>query len=163
MSKIVEIEGYEFEQKSRFRYKHLHKDRCAHRKFTMDDQGMTIHCSDCGDQISAYWIVEEIIDSYLRRLDDLKHKRTYAVKINEDLEKEHKFLKVLRNIQRAWRGKNKMAVCCPWCKIGIMPEDGLGNTTITPDLDFKRRRIIEDRKNEMSKCNEFFKINQETE
>lgn len=145
MSNIVQIEGYEFEKKhpySRFRKE---KDRCAHMKFVMDDRGQTIHCQKCGDQLSAYWVVEEIVDAYKRNLKDLQRKINYQKEISEDLEKEHKFLKVLRSIQRAWRGKNKMAVCCPWCGVGIMPEDGLGNTTIAPHIDLNRKRLLKER------------------
>ncbi len=145
---VIKIEGYEFTQKSRFKYQRLHKDRCAHKRFTMDDHGQTIHCSDCGDQISAYWIVEEILDAYLRRLAELEYKRSHAEKIKEDLKKEHQFLKVLRKVQSARRGKNKMAVCCPWCGVGIMPEDGLGNTTIAPHIDLNRVRMIKERESE---------------
>ncbi len=142
MSNIIKIGDFELEKKDRYSRFRKEKDRCTHRQITLDDQGQTIHCSKCGDQLSAYWVVEEIMWCYERNMEDLKKKIKYQKSVSEDLAKEHRFLKVLRKIQSAWRGKNKMAVCCPWCGVGIMPEDGLGNTTIAPDIDFNRKRLL---------------------
>lgn len=145
MSNIIKIGDFELEKKDRHSRNRKEKDRCNHMKMTLDDQGQTIHCTKCGDQLSAYWVVEEIMWCYERNMEDLKRKINHQKTVSEDLEKEHKFLKVLRSIQRAWRGKNKMAVCCPWCGVGIMPEDGLGMITIAPDIDFKRKRLLKDK------------------
>ena len=145
MSNVIKIGDFEFEKKERYSRFRKEKDRCSHKKITLDDQGQTIHCAKCGDQLSSYWVVEEIMDAYLKGLKELKHQKTRAKSINEDLDKEYRFIKVLRKIQRAWRGKNKMAVCCPWCKVGIMPEDGLGDSTIAPHIDFKRMQLLKER------------------
>ncbi len=145
MSNVIKIGDFELEKKTRYSKYLRDKDRCDHKRITMDDQGQTIHCAKCGDQLSSYWVVEEIMDAYLRGLKELKHKKDYTSKINDDLEKEHRFIKVLRKVQSAWRGKNKIAVVCPWCKVGIMPEDGLGDSTIAPHIDFKRMKLVKER------------------
>lgn len=142
MSNIIKIGDFELEKKERYSRFRKEKNRCAHRKITLDDEGQTIHCTECGDQLSAYWVVEEVMCCYERKMEDLERKINHIKTVSEDLEKEHRFLKVLRSIQRAWRGKNKMAVVCPWCKVGIMPEDGLGNITIAPDIDLNRKRLL---------------------
>lgn len=148
VSNIIKIEGYEFEKKDKFLYSRLHNDRCAHRKITLDDQGQTVHCSDCGDQLSAYWALNEVLSCYKRKMAELGNENSKVKSIREDLQKEYRFLKVLKDIQRAWRGKNKMAVCCPWCGVGIMPEDGLGDITMVPHIDLNRTRLLKERKNE---------------
>ena len=146
MSNIVQIEGYEFEKKDQFyRYSERSKDRCAHRRIILDDQGDIVRCSDCGDQLSAYWVLNETLRCYKKKMSELGNENNKAERIREDLEKEHRFIKVLKSIQRAWRGKNKMAVVCPWCGVGIMPEDGLGNTTIAPEIDLNRKRLLKRR------------------
>lgn len=142
MSKVIELDGYEFtikDKPSRFRRK---KDRCLHRRPILDDNGMTIHCQDCGDQLDAYWLVKEMLDCYTRRMDELKKKTADIEKARTEIEKDFLPIKVLRDVQSAWRGKRKMAVCCPHCNIGIMPEDGLGRSKVSPkyNLVLKRER-----------------------
>ena len=145
MSNIVQIEGYEFTQKGSFLYQRLHKNRCAHRNIILDDQGDIVRCSDCKEQLSAYWALNEVLACYKRKMSELGNENNKAERIRKDLEKEYRFIKVLKSIQRAWRGKNKMAVVCPWCGVGIMPEDGLGNTTIAPEIDLNRKRLLKRR------------------
>ena len=147
MDNIIELEGYKFERKSGFIYSRLHKNRCRHYNMTLDDQGYVVRCSDCGEQLSSYWVLNEILSCYRKRMLELERDNEKAKNLKKDMEKEHKFIKVLRSIQSAWRGKSKMAVCCPWCDVGIMPEDGLGNHTTHPDYDFKRKKLIKERNN----------------
>jgi len=142
MSNVIELENYTFEKKERYSRFSGDKNRCNHRHFSIDDHGHTVHCADCGDQISAYWMLNEVLAAYVRKMSELSKEQQKAKRIREDLEKEHRFLNVLKDVHRAWRGRNKMAVCCPHCGIGIMPEDGLGRSKVNPqyNLVLKRER-----------------------
>ena len=140
MSNIIEIEGFKFKKLTR--YDRDLKKGCQHKEFELDQKGHIVICTQCGIQLSAYWVLEEMVSYWDRIQSNLQRRLDKVV----ELENKNLFLKVLEKVQKAWRKKKKMAVCCPWCHVGIMPEDGFGTITVDPEFDFRRRRLIQEKK-----------------
>ena len=132
---IIEIEDWKFEIKSRY------EERCNHLKPIMDSVGQTIVCSDCNLQLDAFWVLERALVDLRSVRKSLERSRELLVKEWEDFNKKHRFLKVIKEVERAWRGSNKMAVCCPHCHAGILPEDGLGDSKISSEIELEQRKF----------------------
>lgn len=134
MGDIIEIKDWEFEIKSKY------EEKCKHLKPIIDREGQTIVCSDCNLQLEAFWVLERALVDLRSVRKSLESSRESLIKEREEFDKKHRYLNVIKEVERAWRGPNKMAVCCPHCKAGILPEDGLGNSKINPKIELKRRR-----------------------
>ncbi|CAI9119574.1 hypothetical protein [Brytella acorum] len=94
---------------------------CAHRSLTMDENGHTCTCKDCGKQVSAYWALEMCLAEYGREYQKLRNERRMIQK------RDHATLrtKAAQRIDAQWR-KHGTVPCCPHCDRGIFPSDVLG-------------------------------------
>jgi ribosomal protein S27E len=134
---VIQIENYSFKIKHRRTQLGLKSNgECLHEKLILDQNGKYVECGDCGKQVSTFWALEKFVHIHKDAWDKIRNTRKQL----RELAKETQYLKVLKELNRAWRGKHKMAVCCPHCNKGILPEDGLGTTQFSAELEIKRRQ-----------------------
>jgi len=63
MGKIVEISGYRFKTvKKRSRWQI--SEECKHRNITLDENGGCVICEDCKRQVSAFWALQMLVETY---------------------------------------------------------------------------------------------------
>ena len=110
---------------------------CDHKQLETDDNGEIVRCLKCGVTVSAYWALKMLAVTHLEAKNALQRDRDA---IAED-KKEHVFLKAVRQIEHAWRGK--MVPLCPHCNCGILPSDNFGGSRVCKELEIRRRRIRE--------------------
>lgn len=113
---------------------------CAHIHTTLDDNGRTVRCDDCHLQLSAYWLLEQIIYEYSDAIERLKSERAH---FEEEKKKELTLLSA-QKVEKAWRRRN-LVPTCPHCHRGILPTDGFGaGGFINKEIELRRRRLSRD-------------------
>lgn len=132
MTNVVNIGDHRYTRK---RNGWLSKDVCRHINKTMDSNGDIITCDDCGMQLSAIWVLNQLIDYYDGEVSKV------TVRENHLREQTNKALHLLaaKKVEAVWRSRN-MVPACPHCSRGILPEDGLGGSQIGRKLELARRR-----------------------
>lgn len=133
---VIVLSDLEFQIKS----KHQPYPECSHNKRIIDLNGQIITCAECNKQLVPFWVLETSLRQIESARSKLSSRTESLITDREEFDKKHRYLKVIKDIERAWRGMPKYDVCCPHCHAGILPEDGLGSTKIHPDLELKRRR-----------------------
>ena len=107
---------------------------CEHTRVVLDPHGGTVHCRDCEAQVSAYWALEQMAQRWEKAERQLAARNQKV----EEMERKQLHLRAAKKIEQAWRGR-VMAVACPHCKRGILPEDGLGNSCCSREIEEARR------------------------
>lgn len=111
---------------------------CKHRTITLNDNGQIVTCCDCGQQVSAYWMLKESSNLWKMLEDQLKRRED---KLREDKEANlHRIAS--RRVDKIWRCKD-LVPCCPHCGEGISTSDELGSVAINKRVDEARRRARE--------------------
>lgn len=138
MDNIIKVGDFSIERKRRGYLEA--KDGCKHVALVLLEDEHTVFCNDCKAYLPAFSVLEVM-------LDDLGKSRKNAIRLElrnldilEESKKEHRWLKVLKDVQMAWRRPNIMAVCCPHCNRGILPKDGLGRSKISEEFELGQRR-----------------------
>jgi hypothetical protein len=132
---IIQIADYSFKI-TKPKSKWIKDDRCWHKRLTLNQQGNLVECRDCGKQVSAFWALQRFVDIWKNEWEKIQNAKEQLAKLSE----EKQYLRVLNEVNQAWRGKNKMAICCPHCEAGILPEDNFGKSQINPKLELARRK-----------------------
>ena len=91
---------------------------CAHKDLIYDQKDRRIWCCSCEKSIDNFDAVMLLVSYFNRMTGDLA-RRQHAVDttMNSSLNR-----RAAKAIDRAWSGKS-MAVACPHCRYGILPED----------------------------------------
>lgn len=111
------------------------KKECDHSEMHMEDHGNVVTCKLCGVQVSPYWALQFAVEKWNQYLKFLKRKEN---EVNDA--KQHNFhLIAVKKVESAWR--SKMAIACPHCRMGILPEDGLGDHMMNREIEIKRRTV----------------------
>lgn len=117
-------------------------DRCKHRHMEIDDVGQIVMCLDCGKQVTPYWallsLVEGIDDAWQEVHDARKQAAWDAQK--------HVNTNAARAIEATWR--RRMAIICPHCNGGLLPEDRLGGNAVSRETELRRRAAEEEAQHE---------------
>jgi hypothetical protein len=129
---VVEIEEFRFTRASRY---HAAAE-CAHRKTRLDPHGQIIVCQDCHQQVSAWWVVNAMLDAYTIAQGRLQARE----KALEEAQAKSLVLLAAQRIERAWRRRD-MLPTCPHCGEGIAPEDGLGSSIIHREIAARRDAV----------------------
>ena len=117
----------------------IRQAKCRHLTTILDPVGRIVTCKNCEKQLDSFWVLERALSEIVKAREENKRSREILKVEHEEFNKKHRWLKVVKNIERAWRGPTKMAVSCPHCKAGILPEDGLGEFQYNPSYELKRR------------------------
>ena len=134
--KIIYIGDYQF---SRERYMPRYfrkalKDKCPHYKLALDDNGHHVKCKDCQTQLSAYWVLEEIIEEYNHSIELL---RSQQAQFEAERKKEVHLL-AAQKVEKAWRSRWGVPTC-PHCHKAIFPTDGFGGSMTNKQIELQRR------------------------
>jgi len=114
---VIPVGDFSVEKKRRGR---LDADVCNHLHMQMSDDGHTVFCTDCKKQLSAYYVLEIMMDS-------LVEQRELADRLTKKATEERNavcHLRAAKHFESLWREKDSLP-CCPHCKEGITPEDAL--------------------------------------
>lgn len=133
MSNVIEIGDFSVERKRR-NHGYAEKGECLHRRTSMVPDGQYLTCRDCGRQVSAYWVLETLLDSYRTARDQIDQRE----KALADAREKSISLLAARTVEKAWRSK-QMVPQCPHCRAGIFPTDRFGATMINKKIELAAR------------------------
>jgi hypothetical protein len=106
---------------------------CQHKHMEMVEQGEIVLCTDCGKQITAWSALYSMVEGYQTAVQRVRAARE---QVAWERKKVVRMLAAKR-IEEVWR--RKMVPQCPHCGWGILPEDGLGNSSVCRELEAQRR------------------------
>ncbi len=139
MADIISIGDWQLQRKHEYRASF--PGDCDHKHIELDARGDVVRCTKCGAQLSAFWALEMLADEYNRALLRLQRERDELTKAKEtDIH-----LLAARKVEKAWRSRT-MVPACPHCRIGIFPEDGLGNSLVSRVMEARRRSVASEKK-----------------
>lgn len=140
MADIIQIGEWQLQ------HKHKHRNtkpgECDHKHIELDARGDIVRCVKCGVQLSAFWALDMLSDKYSRALSKLHRDREALAKAKE----AETHLLAARKVEVVWRSRT-MVPACPHCGLGILPEDGLGNSRINREIELRRRVAESTKKN----------------
>lgn len=84
---------------------------CSKRKFVLDPINREVHCSYCGEIVDPFDALMDLSNNYEMINSQLKSSLEQMKKIANY--KPH--LKVMKRLEKNYKGKNKMLPCCPVC------------------------------------------------
>lgn len=134
MSDVIQIGDWQIQRKHALRMSQA--GECDHKHLELDGRGDIVRCSKCGIQVSAFWALEMLADEYNRRLAKLERDREALAKAKE----AEVHLLAARKVDKIWRSRT-MVPACPHCHQGILPEDGLGNSRMSREIELRRRAV----------------------
>ena len=114
---IISVGDFSIEKKRR---SYLSSENCRHLNMEMSDDGYTVTCKDCNKQLSAYFVLEFMIDS-------IDSERMRVNQIEKKLKEERSainYLRASKHMESIWRTRDTLPTC-PHCKEGITAEDAL--------------------------------------
>lgn len=132
MDNVINISDFYFRKKHQT-YIRSEKE-CGHLNMTMNSAGNFVRCDDCSIQLSAYWVLDRMLETYTR---DAKLLRSQKAQFEAEKEKDIHLI-AAKHIEKAWRSRS-MVPCCPHCGDAIFPTDGFGNTNINKEIAIRRR------------------------
>jgi hypothetical protein len=114
-----------------------HHRRCEHKKLLYNAEERRIWCADCERTIEGFDAFKMLTRNFHAMLSHAKARVDEAHK----LAAAQVHMKALKAVEKAWRGPNTMAVCCPHCSRGLLPEDfASGGSQMSRDLEMARRQ-----------------------
>lgn len=137
MSNVVEIGEFRLTRKSAYDA----VAGCRHLHTTLDKQGDVITCDDCHKQVSATWVLCELLETYRRRIAALQAERIEVATVGA----KQLHMKAAQRVERAWRSQS-MVPTCPHCDEAIFPTDGLGGGAINREIAERRRAARAEKK-----------------
>jgi hypothetical protein len=113
------------------------KGFCEHKYLCYDYENELIECKDCGLPVQPFTAFMVVVKNYNRAIDSLEHREQELIDLERRSEKS--LLLATRELDRAWR--RKMAVCCPHCGRGIIPDDVNRCHGISKEVELERRKF----------------------
>lgn len=109
---------------------------CGHLYLRYSPEERRVWCVDCETTIEPFTAFQTMATFY----HAMVHEAECAISRAHEVEKAVLVRKVAKTIDKTWR--RGMAVLCPHCHAGILPEDQLGSS-ISRELEVKRRERAE--------------------
>jgi hypothetical protein len=108
---------------------------CDHKNLKTNDHGEVITCEDCGNQVSAYWVLIRFSHQY----NDHKTRLESREKVLRESEEKGVTLLAAQKVESAWRKRN-LAPACPHCLHIILPTDRFGDLMLSKENPEEARR-----------------------
>ncbi len=131
-SKVIQFGEARLRMRGRLGWK---DERCKHLQLTYDDNGEIVTCDDCNMQIAPFWAMKMLASHYEKALAVVNQRRQ---RLAEETSRSLHLI-AARKVESAWK-KRGTVPCCPHCGLGILPQDGFGETQINRKIEMARRR-----------------------
>ncbi|WP_132552887.1 hypothetical protein [Rhizobium azibense] len=117
----------------------FHHKVCKHRRLTYNVAERRVWCQECESTVDGFDAFMLIANHFhaMERAAQAKLARAAEIE-NATLVK-----RAAKNLDRSWNGKNPMAVCCPHCRGGLLPEDfQSGGSAVSREIEIARRKRL---------------------
>ena len=126
---VIEIGDFSLEHKRR------ESHECDHQNIVVYSNDEIVKCRDCDLQLTPFFALKQLIGRWQDICVHLRRRET-TIKQHEDSQVA---LRAAKKVEKVWRKHNRMAVLCPHCREGILPDDGLGDHTMAAEIALARR------------------------
>ncbi|MBK9294906.1 MAG: hypothetical protein IPM57_10790 [Oligoflexia bacterium] len=113
MGDVVQISDFTVSKRNS-KHRAYSENVCLHYRLELDDNGQIVTCLDCQKQITPYFALNMMIESFDRQADKLALKK----KELEDLESQKLHFIAAKALETAWRSKTTLPTC-PHCNKAI--------------------------------------------
>ena len=108
---------------------------CKHRALIYSQDERRVWCEDCERTIDSFDAFMTVVGQFHPMVNAAKH----ALRRAKEAEAMTITLRAAKVFDKAWRG-NQMAVSCPHCRTGLLPEDFLsGGSQVSAEIERARR------------------------
>lgn len=112
---------------------------CEHKRLMYSTTERRVWCEDCSRTIDGFDAFMTVTNHFHAMELAAREKLRRA----KDAEALTISLRAAKVFDKAWRG-NQMAVSCPHCRTGLLPEDFLsGGSQVSADIERARRRALQ--------------------
>lgn len=108
---------------------------CKHAALVYDDRERRIWCKDCETNIEAFDGFKALVQNFAEANAEFEKIREAALSAQE----HNLHLLAAKNLEKAWRGR-VMAVACPHCRGGLLPEDFARGVKSMVSAEIERQR-----------------------
>lgn len=110
-------------------------DRCPHRRLTYNVEDRRVWCQDCERSIDSFDAFMVLVRNFAAMERAARAKMEKA----EEARDAHLGRRAAKELDRAWSGR-QMAVACPHCRGGLLPEDfDRGVAATSREIELARR------------------------
>lgn len=112
------------------------KKVCNHRRLTYDPKERRVWCQECESTVDSFDAFMTLVSHWHEMERAARAKLARAA----ETEKATLVKRAAKNLDQAWNRKFPMAVACPHCHGGLLPEDFLsGGSQVSRDIEIARR------------------------
>jgi hypothetical protein len=113
------------------------KEKCSHKRMVYDTAERRVWCEDCSRTIDAFDALLVMIEHLDEMCSEARRKLSEAREVHGKTAR----LRATKMLDKVWSG-NVMAVACPHCRKGLLPEDFAGGASSAwaRDLEIGYRR-----------------------
>lgn len=114
---------------------------CEHRKLIYDPKERRVWCQDCERTIDGF----DAFMTLTRQFTEMVKAAQRLFRQAKEARDSHIGRIAAKKLDKAWSG-NVMAVACPHCRGGLLPEDFEGGASVTSrDIEIARRGRAKER------------------
>lgn len=109
---------------------------CRHRQLVYDDKERRIWCKDCEHNVEHFEAFKVLVENSHAFISHITRREREVA----EAEQQALHLIATKNLEKTWRGRT-MAVACPHCRGGLLPDDfkNIGTCT-SAELELQRRK-----------------------
>jgi hypothetical protein len=110
---------------------------CSHRRLIYCRSERRVWCEDCESTVESFDAFMTVTEHFHLMEREARAKLARAA----EAEAATLVKRASKNLDRQWNGKHPMAVSCPHCRGGLLPEDFIdGGSAVSRDIELARRK-----------------------
>lgn len=129
---VIPVGDFSIEKKRR---SYFGPDACRHVHMQMSDDGHTVICKDCSKQLSAYFVLEMLMDALTQEREQA---RALSAKAKEERAAVC-HLRAAKHLESIWRGRDAIPAC-PHCNEGITAEEAVKMNRCSKSLHLQKMK-----------------------
>lgn len=123
----------------------FHHKICKHRRLTYDPAERRVWCQECDSTVDNF----DAFMTLATHFHEMERSARAKIARAAEVEKATIVKRATKNIDRQWNARHPMAVLCPHCRSGLLPEDfQTGGSAVSRDIELARRARLKAEKDE---------------
>lgn len=95
------------------------RPKCSHKRLTYSPEERRVWCLDCESTVDGYDAFMVLVTHF----QNMEREARRRLKRATEAQQAHIHRTAAKALDRAWSGRSPMAVACPHCGDGLLPED----------------------------------------
>ena len=121
----------------------FHSKVCKHRRLTYSPAERRVWCQECESTVDNF----DAFATLASHFHEMERAAQAKLARAAETEKATLVKRAAKNLDQSWSRKNPMAVMCPHCRGGLLPEDfQSGGSAVSRDIELARRKRLQSEK-----------------